>query len=89
MARMMSDMHRTPASGDPDRDFVTMMIPHHQGAVDMARALLAHSDDPELRNLAQSILVEQASEIALMRAWLARHDATTSDDALRAAQEAP
>ncbi len=89
MARMMSDMHRTPASGDPDRDFVTMMIPHHQGAVDMARALLAHSDDPELRNLAQSILVEQANEIALMRAWLARHDATTSDDALRAAQEAP
>src|SRR5688500_14353022 len=67
MDRMMDGMHRAPASGEPDRDFVTMMIPHHQGAVDMARALLAHSDDPELRNLAQSILVEQANEIALMR----------------------
>ena len=89
MARMMSDMHRTPASGDPDRDFVAMMIPHHQGAVDMARALLAHSDDPELRNLAQSILVEQASEIALMRAWQARHDASASDDTVDAAKELP
>ena len=89
MARMMSDMHRTPASGDPDRDFVTMMIPHHQGAVDMARALLAHSDDPELRNLAQSILVEQASEIALMRAWQARHDANAADGTADAAKELP
>ena len=89
MARMMADMHHTPASGDPDRDFVAMMIPHHQGAVDMARALLAHSDDPELRNLAQSILVEQASEIALMRAWQARHDASASDDTVDAAKELP
>jgi len=89
MQRMMDGMHRTPASGEPDRDFVTMMIPHHQGAVDMARALLAHSDDPELRNLAQSILVEQANEIALMRAWLSRHDASTSDGAPHAAREAP
>ena len=89
MARMMDGMHRAPASGEPDRDFVTMMIPHHQGAVDMARALLAHSDDPELRNLAQSILVEQANEIALMRAWLARHGAIPSDDAAHAAREAP
>ena len=89
MARMMSDMHRTPASGDPDRDFVAMMIPHHQGAVDMARALLAHGDDPELRNLAQSILVEQASEIALMRAWQARHDANASDGTPDAAKELP
>jgi uncharacterized protein (DUF305 family) len=89
MDRMMDGMHRAPASGAPDRDFVTMMIPHHQGAVDMARALLAHSEDPELRNLAQSILVEQASEIALMRAWLARHEAATVDTAQHAAQEAP
>lgn len=73
MRRMMDGMHRAPASGEPGHDFVAMMIPHHQGAVDMARAVLAHSDDPELRNLAQSILVEQDSEIALMRAWLARH----------------
>ena len=89
MARMMDGMHRAPASGEPDRDFVTMMIPHHQGAVDMARALLAHSDDPELRNLAQAILVEQANEIALMRAWLARHDATAPAGAPHAAPEAP
>lgn len=89
MARMMDGMHRAPASGEPDRDFVTMMIPHHQGAVDMARALLAHSDDPELRSLAQSILVEQANEIALMRAWLSRHGASTSGGAPHAAQEVP
>lgn len=77
MRRMVGGMHGASASGDPGRDFVTMMIPHHQAAIDMARALLAHSDDPELRNLAQSILVEQGTEITLMRAWLARHDQTT------------
>jgi uncharacterized protein (DUF305 family) len=78
MDRMMDGMHRAPANGEPGHDFVAMMIPHHQGAIDMARALLAHSDDPELRNLAQSIVVEQNTEIALMRAWLARHDTTAS-----------
>jgi len=63
-------------TGKPEHDFVAMMLPHHQGAIDMAAALLAQTDDPELRNLAQGIVTEQATEIALMRAWLARHAAT-------------
>lgn len=69
-------MHKAmsqPLSGDVDRDFVTSMIPHHQGAIDMAKILLAHSHDPELRRLAQSIVGAQEKEIAEMRAWLARH----------------
>ena len=73
MATMDRDMHAAPVTGDPDRDFVAMMLPHHQGAVDMARALLLHTRDPELRNLAQSIIAGQQVEIALMQAWARRH----------------
>ena len=50
-----------------------MMIPHHQGAIDMARALLLTMKDPELRNLAQGIITEQQNEIRLMQVWLIRH----------------
>jgi uncharacterized protein (DUF305 family) len=70
MARMHADMS-IPATGDPDRDFAAMMIPHHQGAIDMAKAELAHGRDPVLRRLAQGILVEQAQEIEVMRRALA------------------
>lgn len=77
MARMERDMQRAPMTGDADRDFVTMMLPHHQGAIEMAAALLARTRDPELRNLAQAIVTEQATEIALMRSWLERHPPPT------------
>ena len=66
MARMDHDM-MVPTSGDADRDFATMMIPHHQGAVDMAEAELRFGHDPVLRRLAQGIIVEQRQEIAVMR----------------------
>ena len=66
MARMDHDM-MMPASGDTDRDFATMMIPHHQGAVEMAEAELRFGRDPVLRRLAQGIVVEQQQEIAVMR----------------------
>ena len=66
MARMDRDMMQ-PASGDPDRDFAAMMIPHHQGAVEMAEAELRFGHDPVLRRLAQGIIVEQRQEIAVMR----------------------
>lgn len=67
MARMMADMTIKP-SGDIDRDFALMMIPHHQGAVDMARAYLRHGgDDPVLQRLAQEIIVEQIQEIGAMQ----------------------
>ena len=54
-------------TGDINRDFIRMMIPHHQGAIDMALALLKHEPDERLRRLAQSIIVEQAQEIIYMR----------------------
>jgi len=66
MERMMTDMH-VPATGDVDRDFTRMMIPHHQGAIDMAQALLRHGSNPELKALARAIIAKQEEEIATMR----------------------
>ncbi|HEV8552123.1 MAG TPA: DUF305 domain-containing protein [Casimicrobiaceae bacterium] len=59
-------------SGNPDRDFAAMMIPHHQGAIDMARIQLQFGRDPILRRLAQAIIVEQQQEIEVMRRELSR-----------------
>jgi hypothetical protein len=73
MAVMDDGMRRAPMNGSPDHDFIAMMVPHHQGAVDMAKALLLYSQDPELRNLAQGIIIEQQNEIRLMQAWLSRY----------------
>ena len=73
MAVMEDGMRRAPTNGVPEHDFVTMMIPHHQGAIDMAKALLLRTRDPELRNLAQGIITEQQNEIEVMRAWLRRN----------------
>lgn len=58
------------ASGDADRDFATMMIPHHQGAIDMAKALLARGTDPEMRRMAEQIIKDQEREIGEFEAWL-------------------
>jgi Domain of unknown function (DUF305) len=69
-ARMHADMAIAP-SGDVDRDFMQMMIPHHQGAIDMALALLKHGRDEKVKRLAQSIIIEQTQEIAYMRSLLA------------------
>ncbi|PZQ86937.1 MAG: DUF305 domain-containing protein [Leifsonia xyli] len=71
MERMHAGMMQAPTNGDPRHDFLSQMIPHHQGAVDMAKAALLATDDPEIRNLAQSIIVEQQYEIDLMTRLLA------------------
>ena len=67
MDRMNSGMAAARPTGDPDRDFAAMMIPHHQGAIDMAKVELIYGRDPVLRRLAQGIIVEQQQEIELMQ----------------------
>jgi uncharacterized protein (DUF305 family) len=70
--KMMKDMMVMP-TGDADRDFVTMMIPHHQGAIDMAKVELQFGKDPAIRTLAEAVVAAQEKEIAGMQAWLAAH----------------
>jgi len=85
MQVMHRGMHNAPRTGDPDSDFVNMMIPHHQGAIDMAKTQLMYGKDPQMRRLAQEIITDQQSEIALMQLWLqqraalAAHPGPTSD----------
>jgi len=67
MARMDADMMAAKPTGNPDHDFAAMMIPHHQGAIDMAKAQLLYGGDPVLRRLAQEIIVAQQQEIEVMR----------------------
>ena len=72
MAKMMSDMHAPGYTGDTDIDFIAMMIPHHQGAVDMARLVLQDGTDPVTRKLAEEIIASQTVEIEGMTRRLAQ-----------------
>jgi uncharacterized protein (DUF305 family) len=67
MAKMMHAMHAPGYSGHPDIDFLAMMIPHHEGAVEMARLVLVHGTDPVTRKLAEDIIASQQVEIEGMR----------------------
>ncbi|HBK07055.1 MAG TPA: DUF305 domain-containing protein [Acetobacteraceae bacterium] len=75
MDKMNSGMAAAPMTGDPDRDFVSMMIPHHQGAVDMAETELRYGKDAVIRHLAREIIAAQKKEIAFMRHWQVTHAA--------------
>ncbi len=87
MDTAMATMDRAmmaPSSGDPDRDFAAMMIPHHQGAIDMAVAELQFGHDETLRRLAQGIIVEQRQEIVVMSDALASLSPAPAADAVHA-----
>ena len=75
MERMDRQMTTAPINGNVDHDFASMMVPHHQGAIDMAKAELIYGTDPVIRRLAQEILVDQQSEIDAMRLWLGKKSA--------------
>jgi uncharacterized protein (DUF305 family) len=70
MERMDRQMATAPMNGNADHDFASMMIPHHEGAIGMAKAELIYGKNPVMRRLAQEILVDQQSEIDAMQLWL-------------------
>ena len=72
-ARMHDGMNAA-LTGDPDVDFMRGMIPHHQGAIDMAEIVLKYGKDPETRRLAEEIVKAQTEEIAQMKAWLEKRE---------------
>jgi len=76
MTKMMNDMAVKP-SGDIDRDFVAMMTPHHQGAIDMAVLELRYGTNEQLRRIAQEIIVDQMQEIAAMKLAIGEQVSTT------------
>jgi uncharacterized protein (DUF305 family) len=74
MNRMHAAAASTQPSGNSDVDFVRLMLPHHQAAIDMAKAQLLYGKDPQMKRLAQEIITDQQSEIELMQLWLKQHD---------------
>ena len=88
MDRMDKEMAAAPMTGDPDHDFAAMMIPHHQGAIEMAKPFLQQGTDPVLRRLAEEIIVTQQQEIEVMRSRLATHRSTPTVPSIPSAQRA-
>src|ERR1700752_2726338 len=78
MERMDNGMKSGPMNGDIDHDFATMMMPHHQGAIDMAKAELLYGKDPVMRRLAEEIVVDQQSGIQAMQLWLDKQTSQSS-----------
>jgi uncharacterized protein (DUF305 family) len=72
MARMWSEMHAAASSGNSDIDFLAMMIPHHEAAIEMSRLILAAGKDPITREMAENIASAQRSEIMAMKGRMAK-----------------
>jgi uncharacterized protein (DUF305 family) len=79
MEKMHQAMASVESSGDGDVDFVRLMLPHHQAAIDMAKTQLIYGKDPQMRRLAQEIITDQQSEIALMQLWLTQRTALSAN----------
>jgi uncharacterized protein (DUF305 family) len=79
MEKMHAAMASVKPSGNSDTDFVRLMLPHHQAALDMAKTELVYGKDPQMRRLAQEIITDQQSEIELMQLWLKQHPNSSPD----------
>jgi uncharacterized protein (DUF305 family) len=77
MDKMHAAMASVEPSGDSDVDFVNLMLPHHQAAIDMAKTQMMYGKDPQMRRLAQEIITDQQSEIELMQLWLKQHGSSS------------
>src|SRR5215470_17560105 len=86
LMKSMDAMHAAMAAAEPsgnkDADFANLMLPHHQAAIDMAKAELLYGNDPQMRRLAQEIIADQESEIQLMQLWANRHALHKNDPTL-------
>jgi len=80
MAKMHAAMASVEPSGNSDVDFVKLMLPHHQAAIDMARTQLKYGNDPQMRRLAQEVIIDQQSEIELMHLWLRQRESSSRQE---------
>ena len=80
MDKMHVAMKAVARSGNSDVDFVRLMVPHHQAAIDMAKTQLLNGKDPQMRRLAQEIITDQQLEIELMQRWLKQRDTATAKE---------
>ncbi|MFL6354640.1 MAG: DUF305 domain-containing protein [Bryobacteraceae bacterium] len=80
MDKMHMAMEAVKRSGNSDVDFVRLMLPHHQAAIDMAKTQLLYGKDPQMRRLAQEIITDQQSEIELMQRWLKQQEPASTKE---------
>ena len=80
MDKMHMAMRAIKRSGNSDVDFVRLMLPHHQAAIDMAKTQLLYGKDPQMRRLAQEIITDQQLEIELMQRWLKQRELATAKE---------